>query len=114
MSEDPDCICRGNWRLIVAECEELLDKQFVDENGDVFVFYGIVHGSDDYYYGMTGRTGHRLLSCVGSLETHGYKLAETAHEQLSIEEQCRMFCAWKGGGPCISLECPRRNSKYTP
>ena len=27
---------------------------------------------------------------------------------MSAEEHCRMFCAWKGGGPCLADDCPRR------
>lgn len=26
---------------------------------------------------------------------------------ISAEEHCRMFCAWKGGGPCRATDCPR-------
>lgn len=24
------------------------------------------------------------------------------------EDECRLLCAWKGGGPCALAECPRR------
>lgn len=75
--KDPDklpCICEGNWRLIVAEHEHLIGKRFKSENGNVYTFFGIVHGSDDYYYGMHGVKGLMLLSCCVSIETHGYKL----------------------------------------
>lgn len=27
---------------------------------------------------------------------------------LSAEEHCRYLCAWKGGGPCLATDCPRR------
>lgn len=70
---DPDCICKGNWRAIVKETETLLDKKFMNERGEVFKFFGVVHASDDYYYGMWSNDhGMRLLSCVGSIEGHGF------------------------------------------
>ena len=70
-----ECICKGNWRDIVNETEHLLDKRFRDRKGDEYTFFGIVHGSDDYYYGMWRREDHemRLLSCVGSIEGHGFE-----------------------------------------
>jgi len=40
----------------------------------------------------------------------GHALAGTAEPEkalLSPEEQCKMFCEWMGGAPCISSECPR-------
>ena len=27
---------------------------------------------------------------------------------MSAEEHCRMFCAWKGGSPCLADDCPRK------
>lgn len=73
---DPNCICAGNWRLIVEEAESLLDKPFTGPHGDVWYLFGIVHGSDDYYYGMCRNGQIKLLSCVGSLASHGYELRE--------------------------------------
>ena len=72
------CICEGNWRLIVDDTQHLLDKKFIDENEKEWYFFGIVHGSDDYYYGMSDDDHKvRLLSCVGSFEGHGFTLIET-------------------------------------
>ncbi len=73
---DPDCICHGNWRTLVQEVDHLIDRQFKDASGRVYTFYGLVHGEDDYYYGMSSPLGGVLLSCVGSLETHGFTLCE--------------------------------------
>lgn len=77
------CICEGNLRLIVSEVEGLIGKRFKSTHDQrVYVFFGIVLGEDDYYYGMqqcndTNTGGKlRLLSCVGNLETHGYVLVE--------------------------------------
>lgn len=74
---DPGCICKGNWRAIVKESEPLIGKRFVNHQGVVFRFFGVVHGGDDYYYGMCSKEGGtHLLSCVGSIEGHGFKLLE--------------------------------------
>lgn len=77
MSKELKCICEGNWRLIVSEVEHLFDRTFIDtRDGKEYCFYGLVHGSDDYYYGMWPLDGGRarLLSCVGDLEAHGFEL----------------------------------------
>lgn len=77
------CICKGNWREIVKECEPLIDQKYIDSNGDQYAFFGVVHGGDDFYYGMFGGGKLKLLSCVGSIEGHGYKLiAPCPHSQL--------------------------------
>lgn len=77
------CICKGNLQLIVKEVEGLIGKKFRDNyDGEVYKFFGVVIGDDDYYYGMYRNNGAdfnskmRLLSCVGNLETHGYKLVD--------------------------------------
>lgn len=72
--QDDGCICKGNWRLIIKETQHLFGKQFRDSNGDEFTFYGVVHSDDDYYYGMSGKSGGRMLSCVGDLDGHGFEL----------------------------------------
>lgn len=74
---DKGCICHGNWRKIIAESQFLLGKRFQDEDGVEYTFYGVVYGDDDYYYGMCDDKGRaHLLSCVGSLEMHGYQLVQ--------------------------------------
>jgi hypothetical protein len=76
MDKDAGCICRGNWRALVSECEPVLDMRFRDEQGREYVLFGVVHARDDFYYGMRGISpGARslvLLSCVGSIAGHGY------------------------------------------
>jgi hypothetical protein len=93
-SLDPECICFGNWRLIVKETEHRLDKLYFEERtGHHYVFAGILHGSDDYYYAMSSRThGLRLLSCVGSIEQSGFKPIEDqelppSYQQLLDENE---------------------------
>lgn len=65
----------ANWRSIVKECMPMLDRQFNDRDGVPHTFFGVVHGEDDYYYGMWNRQTRSLvlLSCVGSIEGHGFK-----------------------------------------
>lgn len=28
-------------------------------------------------------------------------------DKLDAATQCALFCAWKGGGPCLAADCPR-------
>ncbi len=63
-----------NWIRLVEECEDIINCRFRDENtNEEYRFFGLVHSYDDYYYGMYGKSGLRLLSCVGNLETHGFR-----------------------------------------
>lgn len=64
----------GMWWSIVADHAHLIGKQFRDERkGHRFMFFGLVHADDDYYYGMySEKHGLRLLSCVGDSETFGF------------------------------------------
>ena len=81
---DSECICEGNWRDIVNDTEHLINKLFRDHNGDEYRFFGIVWGSDDFYYGMRNPKNRKmvLLSCVGNIEEgHGYVLQEESDEQ---------------------------------
>lgn len=73
---DEGCICRGNWRLIVNEYRAFIGKRYRDHKGQEWSFFGLVHGDDDYYYGMFRKGESVLLSCVGSIEGHGYELVD--------------------------------------
>lgn len=70
---DPNCICRGNWRSIVKRAEPLIGRHYRGPDGKKYTFFGVVHGNDDFYYGMS-RKGSKLqlLSCVGSIESYGF------------------------------------------
>ena len=70
------CICKGNWREIVKECEPLIGRKFrEDRSGNEYVFFGPVHGEDDYYYGMScDGYGVVLLSCVGAITGFGFTI----------------------------------------
>ena len=68
-----------NWERLIEEYEDLIGMVFEDERtGELFRFFGLVHGGDDYYYGMNGIDGARnhLVTCVLSLEGAGFKLLE--------------------------------------
>lgn len=30
-------------------------------------------------------------------------------EKALVKYRCEMLCAWKGGGPCLADDCPRRS-----
>lgn len=70
--QDDECVCKGNWRLILKEVEHLFNSTYIGYNGQEYTFFGLVHAGDDYYYGMSNKNGVMLLSCVGSIEGHGY------------------------------------------
>lgn len=71
-----ECICKGNWRNFVKKYSPLFDRKFVDRDGKEWLFFGLVDGVDDYYYGMWGAAEKDLLlmSCVSSLEGYGFEL----------------------------------------
>lgn len=76
---DKDCICKGNWRNIVKQHESLLDNIYVSTRGRYkgkeYRFFGIVHASDDYYYGLYDVNTREviLLSCVGDIKGFGFE-----------------------------------------
>ena len=74
MTNTDDCICAGNWRAIVREYESLIGTQYRDQQKREWLFFGLVHGGDDFYYGMSSAGGKlALLSCVGSIEGYGFE-----------------------------------------
>jgi hypothetical protein len=97
---DPDCVCHGNWRSIVKETQQWLGDEFECEGGYEphkgrgWYFYGIVYGDDDLYYGMVRDGRHLLLSCVGSIDGHGFKRVACGHmwrgdpDAVETREKC--------------------------
>ena len=73
-----DCICDDNWKNIVKEYSNIIGRKFKDNHSKkIFSFFGIVHGDDDYYYGMCDNENKVVLvSCVGSLENMGFDLLD--------------------------------------
>lgn len=65
-----------NWQKLLQENRRYFERQYRDRGGNVYTFFGLVDDGEDYYYGMFGNGKLRLLSCVGSLETHGFELNE--------------------------------------
>lgn len=65
-------------KQLVEESDPLIGKEFIDNNNKRYKFIGILVDKDDYYYVMypSGGLGLKLLSCVGTLESHGFKLLE--------------------------------------
>lgn len=91
MTTDIDCICHGNWRLIVNRHRHLLGKKYKEtRTGDEFVFFGLVLADDDYYYGMSSQeNGMVLLTCVGSIEAQGFQpIQETESSSPISSESC--------------------------
>jgi len=72
-----NCICHGNWSSIIKESRHLLNRHFISHDKKKFIFIGFIHAADDFYYGFWNKIdGLRLLSCVGSIEGHGYTLID--------------------------------------
>jgi hypothetical protein len=68
------CICKGNWRTIIHESEPLFNRVYIDEKGKEFIFSGVMHSDDDYFYVLWSPKKTMFLSCVGSIEGFGYTL----------------------------------------
>lgn len=45
---------------------------------------------------------------IGLREILDDEFARSGKPKLSAEEHCKWLCAWKGGGPCLADDCPRR------
>lgn len=71
---DLQCICEGNWRKIIHDSAPLFGKKYKQRDVE-YIFCGVMHGDDDYYYCMWKDNDMRLLSCVGSIEQHGFEEA---------------------------------------
>jgi hypothetical protein len=125
MSEESKCVCRGNWRAIVDEYRDLIDKRFFNvETGETSVFFGIVWGSDDFYFGMYDPNNKlHLLSCVCDLKTHGYELEgdqspsdmldyiQMRQSELETDKHDILFSVWPDFSPIEHVvpmvwECP--------
>jgi len=73
-----------NWEALIKEYEPFLNCRYVF-NYTEYKFIGLIHASDDYYYGMVNTETGKLMmcSCVGSLEGHGFvKISEPEEPEL--------------------------------
>jgi len=68
----------SNWENIIAETKPLFDKRFIEnKTGKVYILYGVVYASDDYYYGLVDLQGENYLaSCVTDLLGNGFRLVD--------------------------------------
>lgn len=67
------------WHSLMQESAPAFGQLFVDPSGRQYKFFGLVDDGEDYYFGMHSKEhGLLLLSCVGSLETHGMTPAQEA------------------------------------
>lgn len=78
-----ECICKINWRQIIKESTPNLGMTYIDPEGNECVFFGVVWGDDDLYYGMFRKDNKAtaLLSCVCSIEGFGYTLKDATIEK---------------------------------
>lgn len=70
-----ECICEGNWRKIIEDYEPLFGNLYYNKHKkEIYIFIGIMHSRDDYYYCMENIDTHQLkrLSCVGRIKDFGY------------------------------------------
>ena len=75
-----ECICEGNWRVIVEESEPYLGKWMIDEDGNRCLFEGVVWAADDFYYLTWNKEdGTRMHSCVMGLQSYGSEFEEEAN-----------------------------------
>lgn len=69
------------WNSLVEQYAPKYDKLYRDSlTGTVYEFFGLVHASDDYYYGLWDVENKKLLlsTCVGSLESFYEELGSVA------------------------------------
>lgn len=96
-----DCVERrkDNWTLIVKEYAPLIGRRYKDHRGE-YTFFGIVHGGDDYYYGLIDKKGKTILStCVGALESE--------YEAIPPLGECdRCGRPYYADGRCNIVGCP--------
>ena len=98
-----ECICKGNWRAIVKHYEPKIGFRYKDNRGVEYVFFGLVHAEDDYYYGLMSDDGKvRLATCVGSLDD--------MYEQIPNGGRCDLCnVVYPASGPekCDRYRCPQ-------
>jgi len=64
---------RDNWESLVEQYDDLIGNEYVDENGEEYVFIGLLHAQEDFYFFLGNKDKNKFLSCVADLEQHGFK-----------------------------------------
>jgi hypothetical protein len=62
-----------NWTRLVEKYDSLIDSIYIGDDGLEYVFVGLLHGSDDYYFVMWHDGVVRFLTCVGTPEQMGFR-----------------------------------------
>lgn len=66
-----------NWVSLLREYGDLIGSKYLDDNGKIWTFSGLLHGKDDYYFVMQYPNNVCcFISCVGRIEMSGFKLHE--------------------------------------
>lgn len=86
---------KDNWTSIVKKYEPKIGFKYKDNKGTEYIFFGLVHADDDYYYGLLSTEGRLVLSsCVGGLEfayeeVPGQRKCEACGHILPLKFDCR-------------------------
>ena len=96
---------KDNWTLIVKEYYPKIGFRYKDHSGVEYLFFGLVHAEDDYYYGLMSNDGKmRLATCVSGLEM--------MYEQLPNEGRCdRCNSVLPKNWECFIHSCPHGEDK---
>jgi len=76
-----------NWTKLVEEYGPLIGKKFLDVEDNEYIFIGLLHGQDDFYFVMWRAGAVRLLTCVGIPEQMGFVPSNAAHEPTVDDKQ---------------------------
>lgn len=65
-----------SWKSLLERYEHLIGSQYKDPKNKTWIFVGLLHGEDDYYFvlNLVGSDICRLASCVGSIEMADFRL----------------------------------------
>jgi hypothetical protein len=76
-----ECVCEGNWRLIIRKMQPLFNRMYADRKGKEHKLCGVLWAEDDFYYAMWDIEKQQitLYTCVGSLEQQGLNLVPTGN-----------------------------------